>query len=193
MNIFVLDVDAKNAARYLCDKHVIKMIVESAQLLSTAHRVVDGERRVTLNAAYQMITVYDHPIPEMENVLYKAYSVYHPCCKWVRSSFGNYSWLYAHFVALCIEYHHRYGKIHLTERKLITALKDPPEEIRISSIEAFNVVAGGRPRYQVPPHEAVELYREYYKKKFDDGMEMVWTNRAHPEWVRDWGRSVESD
>ena len=42
MNIFVLDNDPDTAARMMCDKHVVKMIVESAQMLSTAHRVLDG-------------------------------------------------------------------------------------------------------------------------------------------------------
>ena len=43
MNIFVLDKDPHIAAQMHCDRHVPKMIVESAQMLSTAHRLLDGE------------------------------------------------------------------------------------------------------------------------------------------------------
>jgi hypothetical protein len=43
MNIFYLDKDPIKAAEYSCDKHVVKMILESAQMLCTAHRVLDGE------------------------------------------------------------------------------------------------------------------------------------------------------
>ena len=47
MNIFYLDRDPVIAAQMMCDKHVVKMILESAQMLSTAHRVLDGDEYAT--------------------------------------------------------------------------------------------------------------------------------------------------
>ena len=98
MNIFYLDKDPVIAAQMSCDKHCIKMILESAQMLSTAHRVLDGDEYA-------------------DNVgLYKMAHKNHPSTIWVRSSSANYDWLWKHMRALMREYTHRYGKIHATER-----------------------------------------------------------------------------
>jgi hypothetical protein len=44
MNIFVLDTNPAKAAKYHNNKHCVKMILETAQLLSTAHRIIDGKQ-----------------------------------------------------------------------------------------------------------------------------------------------------
>ena len=72
MNIFVLDKDPVVAAQMQCDKHVVKMIVESAQMLSTAHRILDGEFYYDRNANGRKVQRWRHPIPHMELHLYKA-------------------------------------------------------------------------------------------------------------------------
>ena len=91
MNIFFLSVCATLAAVLQCDRHVVKMILETAQLLSTAHFELDGE-----SPAYK---------PTHKN---------HPSAVWVRQSSGNYLWLHAHLLALGEEYTKRYGKVHKT-------------------------------------------------------------------------------
>lgn len=88
MNIFILDTDPALAAQYQCNKHVVKMIVESAQLLSTAWPA---------NVAPYRHTHFNHP-----------------CAKWVRQSLANYAWLVQHAIALCSEYTARYNKTHKT-------------------------------------------------------------------------------
>ena len=98
MNIFYLDKDPVIAAQMSCDKHCVKMILESAQMLSTAHRVLDGDK-------------YADDVG-----LYKMAHKNHPSTIWVRSSSANYDWLWKHMRALMREYTHRYGKIHATER-----------------------------------------------------------------------------
>ena len=98
MNIFYLDRDPQIAAQMMCDKHVVKMILESAQMLSTAHRVLDGDEYADKNG------------------LYKKAHVNHPSSEWVRCSYQQYKWLYDHMVALMEEYTYRYGKHHATER-----------------------------------------------------------------------------
>ena len=102
MNIFYLDPHPTVAAQQCCDKHVVKMILESAQMLSTAHRVLDKNDN---------------------ELLYKEAHKNHPSTKWVRESHLNYQWLYAHFVALGEEYTARYGKIHVSIAKLKNFLK----------------------------------------------------------------------
>lgn len=106
MNIFYLDESSALAAQYHCDKHVVKMILESAQLLSTAHRVLDGkkvfeEHRGKFKERYRM------PGP-LETSLYEAAYVKHPCSLWARESFENYMWLYWLFIRLLDEYTYRY-------------------------------------------------------------------------------------
>jgi len=88
MNIFVVHKDPVVAAQMLCDKHIIKMPLESAQMLSNC---------------------IDHNAP------YKRTHYNHPCSVWVRESKGNFMWLYEHGIALCKEYTTRYEKTHKCE------------------------------------------------------------------------------
>ena len=116
MNIFYLDRDPVIAAQMMCDKHVVKMILESAQMLSTAHRVLDGDEYADRKG------------------LYKLAHKNHPSTIWVRSSLENYTWLYDHMVALMAEYTYRYGKHHATERLLAPLFKSPKN----MDFETFN-------------------------------------------------------
>ena len=77
MNIFYLDRDPHEAARLQCDKHVVKMILETAQLLSTAHNELDGGQ-----------------------IAYKTTHKNHPSAVWARKSLDNYLWLYRHLEGL---------------------------------------------------------------------------------------------
>ena len=70
MNVFFLDKDPKLAAEYHCDKHVVKMLIEYAQLMSTAHRVMDGEEWYDRTANNRRIKRWKHPDSEMDKVLY---------------------------------------------------------------------------------------------------------------------------
>lgn len=102
MNIFVLDRDPLKAAEYMCDKHIPKMVVETAQMLSTAHRIVDPNNT--------------HGIHQH---LYKTTHKNHPCTRWVCANEKNYRWLLHHFIGLAGEYYFRYwGKRHKSYEKL---------------------------------------------------------------------------
>ena len=95
MNIFCLDKDPVKAAQMMCDKHIVKMLLESAQLMCTAHRELD----VSCNI-----------MPNIDKMLYKSTHKNHPSAKWVRESAYNYIWLYRHWVAMNDEYKLRYNK-----------------------------------------------------------------------------------
>lgn len=180
MNIFYLDEDPVKAAQYMCDKHVVKMIVESAQILSTAHRVLDGElkiievtkRKIKKLKTGEVIDLgyitkkkkhYALKNERLELNLYKATHINHPSCKWVRENADHYTWLYDHFVALCEEYTFRYSKIHKTEKNLGDHLDLSP----------FNISYTGRGTFKQPPlamddkykitGDAVIDYRYYYR------------------------------
>jgi len=102
MNIFYLDKNTSVCASFTADRHVCKMIIEYAQLLSTAHFVLDGQQ-----------------------VGYKPTHKNHPCAVWVRQSTGNYDWLFDLFECLCREYTLRYGKHHKTSELLTVLWRTP--------------------------------------------------------------------
>ena len=115
MNIFFLDENPTMSAKYHVDKHVVKMILEYAQLLSTAHRVLDGvttlERSPTTGRQRTRYILSD----DRDGVLYSATHINHPSAIWVRQSLSNYMWLSHLLVELCHEYTYRYGKVHKCE------------------------------------------------------------------------------
>ena len=104
MNIFCLHSDPVEAAKLQYNKHVVKMILESAQMLCVAHHVYGNSN----------------------DVPYKEVHLNHPSTRWTRLCRANYMWLYDHMIALGDEYTKRYGKTHLTITKCKEFLSKPP-------------------------------------------------------------------
>lgn len=178
MNIFYLDKNPEIAANMHCDKHVVKMILEMAQLLSTAHRVLDGEQFTELSKNNRKIKRWKLN-DFLEDHLYKATHVNHPSAVWVRESKENYEWAYKLFVALCSEYTHRYGKVHLTETKLKDYLELIPTNIQSKGL---TIIPQAMPDYckEIDP---VQGYRKYY---INEKAKMLnYTNRETPYWLMD--------
>ncbi len=132
MNIFILDTDPIKAAQYQCNKHVVKMIVESAQMLSTAY--------------HDVVAPYRHT------------HVNHPCSLWARWSFQNFVWLVAHAKELCSEYTKRYKKVHKTEAIIDWFIANPPN-LPDRGLTPF-VIAIKDQKYHLT--DAVSSYRAYY-------------------------------
>ena len=128
MNIFYLHSDPKTCAQYHVDRHCNKMITEYAQLLSTAHRLIDGKQSVALSKSGRRQQVWTLDDPEMQQNVYKATHVNHPSAKWARHCAMNYTWLMELWFCLMDEYTHRYGKHHACER-LIPYLCQLPKKI----------------------------------------------------------------
>jgi len=162
MNIFYLDKDPIEAAKQSCDKHVVKMIVESAQMLSTAHRMIDGNLYTDKTKAGRNIKRWKHPNPNMEKTLYKACHTGHPSTVWVMESAYNYHWLYKHMMALNTEFKMRYGHIldHKTVQLLEGALMYPPKNISLNTIATDPPPA--MPDYCKIPGDSVASYKKYY-------------------------------
>ncbi len=112
MNIFVLDTDPKHAAIYHCDKHVPKMIVETAQMMCTAHRIQDVNKTHSKR-------------------LYKATHINHPCTRWVRENTANYDWTVQLLGYLLIEYTKRFKKTHKTYN-IYAKIFSPPNNMQKS-------------------------------------------------------------
>ncbi|MBD23982.1 MAG: hypothetical protein CMG46_03120 [Candidatus Marinimicrobia bacterium] len=111
MNIFYLNKDPQIAAIEHNDNHCVKMILEYAQMLCTAHRELDGEKKAD------------------DLLMYKSTHINHPSTVWTRERKSHYEWLYRLFVALSEEYTYRYSKIHAADAKLRNILKVPPKNI----------------------------------------------------------------
>lgn len=183
MNLFILDNDPIKAAQLQCDKHVVKMIVESAQMLSTAHRMLDGiETRRRSKSGKTMSKYWELP-DDRESVLYKAVHMGHPCTVWTMQNDNNYRWHYEHFSALCKEYTHRYDKTHSTENLLSKKLSKLPTNIKEGFkylMTPFALAMKHEPQCIIEG-DPVKSYKLYYQTK-QDRFKMAWTRRPIPEW-----------
>lgn len=178
MNIFYLDKDPKTCAEMHCDKHVVKMIIEYAQLMSTAHRVLDGDQYEGKTANGRRIQRWKHPIPVMENTLYKASHVKHPSGLWTRDSQNHYNWLYTMWTHLCDEYTYRYGKVHMTDSKLRDLLESPPMQIPVETyVDPYLAMPD-----DVKQKDVVQSYQDYYVQYKNHLAK--WTNRSIPSFMR---------
>jgi hypothetical protein len=92
MNIFYLDHDTEKCAEYHVDKHVVKMILEYCQLLSTAHRLSDGLQEPGFSKTGRNVKRW-RLLDNRDSVLYQATHVNHPSAVWARASRENYLWL----------------------------------------------------------------------------------------------------
>jgi hypothetical protein len=184
LNIFYLDHDPAKAAEMMVDKHVVKMILESAQLLSTAHRLLDGRQTVeeryvpgSIPPRYRKIKrwILDDA---RENVIYKATHMNHPSAVWTRASVENYLWLVEHFYALMNEYMHRYKKVHACNGQLAYMLQSPPHNLR--DYDMTPMPSAMADEYKISD-DPLTNYRNYYK--IGKSSMHKWTNRQPPEWI----------
>lgn len=185
MNIFALSKCPFESAILHCDKHVVKMIVESAQMLSTAHRLLDGEKS---RVAY--VTKKGKPRKKdiwrldssLEKELYLVAHPKHPSTVWTCESDANYIWHYTLFTALCDEYTFRYGKVHKTDTKLRDVLFMPPENIPTGRLTPFALAMKSEPQC-ADPKKPIESYRKFYMTK-QNRFKMVWSKRSVPKWFK---------
>jgi hypothetical protein len=175
MNIFFLDKDPVIAAQSQFDIHVNKMMIESAQLLSTAHHVLQSD----IN----------------NKLIYKATHKNHPMSKWVYEYVGNYEWLLAHAQALADEFKYRRKKDHKTMETIVNLHYDISKFYPSCDKE---LLMWGNHTVTTPPlcmfdqykkECVIESYREFYKNaklKDSRGIPMnIFTRRKPPEWLLD--------
>ena len=180
MNIFFLNRDPETAAKEHVDKHVVKMIVEYAQLLSTAHRMLDGIEYTDYSKNNRKIKRYRLENPNKEKVIYKACHYNHPSAVWVRENRLHYQWLYRLFKKLGHEYTHRYGKVHSTNLLLNQLLEDSPTNIPVIDWKDPPPAMKHYPDCIVPG-DSLQSYKNYYivaKAYF-----AKWSKRETPQWV----------
>lgn len=175
MNIFYLSNDTLDCAKQHVDKHVVKMTLEYGQLMSTAHRVLDGTPyygKTKINRNIQRWLLPD----EREEVIWKASHVKHPSGLWVRSSSSHYKWLYRLWLDMLNEYTYRYSKSHAAERMKPWFEKLP------NNIPHAGWLCDPTPAMpdEYKTLDTIESYRNYYKG--DKKSFAKWKNRDVPAW-----------
>ncbi len=175
MNIFYLDDDPEICAQMHNDKHVVKMILEYGQLMSTAHRVLDGTEYYDKTKNNRNIKRWLLP-DDRENILWKASHIKHPSGLWVRSSNANYKYLYVLWTYLLKEYTYRYLKTH-------SAIRMQPHFAKIPyniPVGKFTSPTPAMPDQYKVPGDSIRSYINYYvgaKQHLAS-----WKHREIPNW-----------
>lgn len=178
MNIFYIDSDPRLCAEWAVDSHCVKMILESAQLLSTAHRILDGTEYTELSKTGRNVKRWRLP-DDLDRTLYSATHVNHPCAVWVRESNNNYNWLWCYLYEHCKEYTYRYGKVHKIEKDgLLEYLRMLPRNLEVGYKTAPPNAMDAK--YQISDN-VIENYRNYYK--VGKAHLHKWKNRLPPQWI----------
>ncbi len=156
MNIFVLDRDPEKCAQYHCDKHVVKMILETAQIVCTASSLILEEEIGKNDKDAFLLSGVKDTIP------YKPTHKNHPSVIWARKSSGNFLWLLDLGFKLSEEYTKRYSKNHKSTEVLrkISSMFDQylTELIPQSSLLSFEMTMPDEYKGEDP----IEAYRVYY-------------------------------
>ena len=177
MNIFYLHEDPIQNAKWHIDKHIVKMPIEYAQLMSTAHRMLDGEMYLGKTAIGRNIKrwrLYD----EREDILYKASHINHPSAIWVRESIENYFQMYKLYMAVLAEFTNRYGKVHGSSKPSIALIRPPSNIPMVKGTQLPQCM----PEMCKVKNNPILAYRNYYiveKNSFAS-----WKNREIPEWFQ---------
>lgn len=154
MNIFVLDKDLTKCAQYYCDKHIVKMILETAQLLCSTYYFTD----------------------EIDKSPYKLTHKNHPCSLWVRASLSNWIWTRDLGLALYVEYKYRYENRTHKSGEVIRLLKEPnlpnlgiTKRPQVMPEQYFN-------------KSTIQAYRNYYNGEKQNLLK--YTKRDNPYWIK---------
>jgi hypothetical protein len=144
MNIFVLDFDPQKAARYSCNAHVVKMPIETAQILCSVFHLYNFKRKIP----------------------YKLTHANHPCSSWARESKENSLWLLEHGFHLCHEYFYRYGFEKKKQHRVLEVMEWIDKNIKYVSFPKTNLtefVCAMKPEFIISD-SPIENYRNYYIK-----------------------------
>jgi hypothetical protein len=183
MNIFFLSMSIRRCAKAHFDKHVIKMIIEYTQLLSTAWHILDSEI-AKLHLENQLI--------------YRKTHINHPCCIWVKNHINNYNYVVKLGLQLCHEWRYRYNqtRLHGCELKLLFLQKNPPPNIPKNIIvkssknpKCLTALPKAMPdcckMKKDTIHSGVISYRNYYKSEYKSHL-VSWQGKRDENIKPDW-------
>lgn len=178
MNIFFLDKDPVNAARYHCDKHVIKMITETCQIISTAIRIHYNK------SSYSGMPIDLYHFPQPYSYLYKPTHIHHPSIRWAEKKWDNMVWLITLGRNLLKEYDRRYGKdldSFIRARQILNGYLKNVEYNNKTKITSPPLVMPDDYKIRIDNvNDVVSAYRKYY---FTEKKHLAeWAGNRKPEW-----------
>lgn len=180
MNIFYLSKSIQECVEMHCNKHVTKMVTEYVQIMSTAHRVLDGEEQYVLSAKGRHQKTFVLRSEGDNELMNKATHYNHPSAVWARSNRSCYEYLHKLTVALCAEHTHRYGTIRsCVTSGLLDRLATAPLNIKDGE---FTEPPPAMDDEYIVPGDSVESYRRYYMGAKRHIAE--WKNRPVPYWYK---------
>ena len=181
MNIFILDTDPIKAAEYHCDKHVVKMILESVQMLSTAHWIMLLNNNGRSIADFKRMRDMKEYLYQVTNKKlqppYKLTHPRHPCTIWTHQTKQNYLWHVDLCKALCNEYTKRYNKTHKSEQYVSWFRNNLPLNIKDDVLQDFPICM--KDEYKISK-DPVVCYKFYYIK--DKSRFAKWKYTSVPSW-----------
>jgi len=185
MNIFILSLDPVDAAKYHCDKHVIKMILETTQLLYMCWEACGAAGwRQSIEEQLVESTTLKKMETAGQKINYNAYKcgkghMNHPCSKWLRESRENYIWLIKLGLALCEEKMHRWpkNKPHACLGHLEVLSRNIPDSMPTTPLTSFALAMP----IDYKSESVTDSYQTYYNKNKQNLFK--WTNRPTPEWI----------
>ena len=192
MNIFVLHPNTRKAARWHVDKHVVKMLLETCQLLYTVHwvlhyiQLLEQKSAIGLSRAHKSLPppplVQDSaPLCESSGEPgYHPCHIHHPCGVWARESIQNYVWLSSLGLELAKEFRFRYEKEHSCEKHIIWLSQHCPSNIPDTTQTPFKMAMADEYKINKNP---VSCYRHFYNtSKAEKGI-IQYTKRNKPHWL----------
>tara|TARA_R100000234_G_scaffold33319_1_gene19597 strand:- start:773 stop:1279 length:507 start_codon:yes stop_codon:yes gene_type:complete len=165
MNIFALHKDPAVAAEMQCDKHIVKMPLETAQMMASAMR-------------RQGATDIDMPLNK-SGMPYGNAHPHHPCTLWAGELRSNFRWLAKHGLALCAEYTTRYGKVHACQQAILHMTRFEEYFPGKGSVRHSPFAQAMPDEFKMP--NAIDAYRRYY---LTDKAKIAKWNRGRP--APDW-------
>ena len=175
MNIFYLHSDPIQNAKWYIDKHIVKMPTEYCQLLSSAHRIIDGKMYQGINKNKRNVKKWKLP-DQRENLLMQVTHANHPSNIWVRHSRSNYIKLWKIYISCLSEFSYRYNKVHGANR-LSLILMSPPKKLEDLGM---TTIPQAMPDYCKIPGNTIGGYRNFYKKEKKNFA--TWKKRSKPKW-----------
>ena len=187
MNIFVLNANPRKAAEAHGDKHVVKMILESCQMLYTAHwtavypEILKERSAVKIARVQKALKLPEHMISAPKRKEgepgYRPVHLHHPCTIWVRENVGNYMWTVDLALALAVEYEFRWpGREHSCKAHALWLKANLPPGISRAERNSFAIAMD--PKYRLT--DPIESYINFYKGSKKDRNLTVYTRRITP-------------
>ena len=185
MNLFILSLDPKECAEMMMDVHIVKIILEAVQMLSTAKRLLSVCRPECAGSLVGLKPAEKRAILLQANALelpvYRVAHASHPVCIWVRQSRANFMWTLDLVDAMHNEWRYRYNHPDTVQHKSYVVAQylraNVPESFPDTVLTPFAVAM---PEECKVPFDVIGSYRLYYKS--NKRSFATWKKRAPPDW-----------